>query len=217
MGEPAPINNPEDPVYKTIFDNSAVAIMVADAQERLTRWNKLTEFLTGFTSEDLSGKSVASFYPAAEWERLRKEDIRQKGMQHHFETRMIRKDGRAVDVDISITVLKDDKKRITGSIGIIRDITAKKALEEVLRLAKESAEKANKTKGAFLYKLSQEVMEPMGAISSGLAALNSTELSDEQKRVMAGLLASSETLGKMLDELYSIFKELKDEKFLKSE
>ena len=202
-------------LFKTIFENSAVAIMIADKNERLKTWNRLAEFLTGYTSEDLSMKEVAHLYPPEEWERLRRENIREKGMQHHFETRMMRKDGHIIDVDISITVLKDDKGQILGSIGIARDISQKKKIEAILVKAKEAAEKANRVKGAFLLRLSKEMVTPMGELDEAVQKLQTVKLPPGEKDVIAEVTQSASRLKTMVDEFYSIFKELKEERFLK--
>jgi len=112
--------------YRTIFENSAVAITLVDEQEQLISWNNFTEGLLEMGKDDLYLKPVSSLYPAREWEKIRAHDIRQKGMQHHLETVMVKKDGTLIDVDISLSVLKDSDGKTTGSIGVIRDITERK-------------------------------------------------------------------------------------------
>ncbi len=77
-------------IYRTVFDNSAVAITVTDENENLVFWNKFAEVVLGMDGDDLYGKPVSSLYPEEEWIRIRAQDVRQKGMQHHFETRIIR-------------------------------------------------------------------------------------------------------------------------------
>jgi PAS domain S-box-containing protein len=119
--------------YRTIFENSAVAIMMVDHEERLVSWNKFTEHLLGMAREDLLGKHVASLYPAAEWDRIRKMNIREKGMQHRLETKMIHKDGAVIDVDISLSMLQESDGSIRGSIGVVQDITERKRMEEALQ------------------------------------------------------------------------------------
>lgn len=122
--------------YRTIFDNSAAAITVCDGQERIISWNKFAEDLFGMSKDDLHMRPVSSLYSEEEWRRIRSQNVREKGMQHHLETRIQRKNGAALDIDISITVLKDASGAITGSIGIIRDITDRKKVEaEQSRLA----------------------------------------------------------------------------------
>ena len=119
-------------LYRTIFENSAVAIMMVDDQERLVSWNRFTEKLLGKTKEQLELFPVSQLYPEREWEKIRSHNIRQKGMQHHLETRMIHESGRVIDVDVSLSVLKGNDGRIEGSIGVIRDITERKQAEEQL-------------------------------------------------------------------------------------
>lgn len=119
--------------YRMIFENSAVAIMMADKEGRLVSWNQFTERLLDMTRDDLLGRSVQSLYPPSQWERICGLNIRRKGMQHHLETQMIRRGGEVTDVDISLSVLKDTDGAVTGTIGVVRDITERKRMEGALR------------------------------------------------------------------------------------
>ncbi len=150
--------------YRTIFENSAVAITMADERERLISWNKFTEDILGMDKEDLYLRPVSSLYPEGEWEGIRTHDVRQKGMQHHLETRMVRKDGRVIDVDVSLSVLKDSEGRITGSIGVIRDITERK---EADRKVKEAME----LKSQFISTVSHELRTPLTIIKEDIAII----------------------------------------------
>jgi len=150
--------------YRTIFENSAVAIMMADDQERLISWNKFTENLLGFGKDDLYLKPVKSLYPDDEWNKIRTHDVRQKGIQHHLETQMTRKNGEIIDVDVSISVLKDPEGRVTGSIGVIRDITERKDAERKLKEAME-------LKSQFISTVSHELRTPLTIIKEDIAII----------------------------------------------
>ncbi len=115
--------------YKTIFENSAVAIMLANENGQIISWNNFTENLLGMTKEDLHLKPVESMYPAEEWQKIRSENIRQKGLQHHLETKMLKKNNEAVDVSLSVSVLKNHEGEIVGSIGVIEDNTESKQIK----------------------------------------------------------------------------------------
>jgi PAS domain S-box-containing protein len=124
--------------YRTIFENSAVAIMMVDEQRQLVSWNQFTEQLLGMPGDELLGRPIQEFYPEAEWQRIQALSIRRKGMGHHLETKMIRADGAIIDVDISLSVVHDSDGRTTGTIGVVQDITERKRAEEAL-LVKDRA------------------------------------------------------------------------------
>jgi PAS domain S-box-containing protein len=148
--------------YRMIFENSAAAITLVDEQERLISWNKFTEGLLGMDGEELYLMPIQSLYPPGEWDRIRTFDVRQKGMQHHLETKMRKKDGNLIDVDISLSVLKDAEGNTTGSIGVIRDITERKQAEEKLRETME-------LKSQFTSTVSHELRTPLAALKEGLS------------------------------------------------
>jgi len=148
--------------YRTIFENSAVAITMMDEQERLISWNKFMERLLGMDGNDLYLKPIRSLYPADEWEKIRACDVGQEGMQRHLETRMLRKDGKPIDVAISLSVLSDSDGKTTGSIGVIRDITERREAEERVKEAVE-------LKSQFVSTVSHELRTPLAAIKEGVA------------------------------------------------
>lgn len=124
--------------YRTIFDNSAVAITMTDEKERIISWNKYAETLLGMNKDDLYQRPVQDLYPAEEWKKIRSQHIRKKGMQHHLETKIQTKTTELIDVDISLSVLKNHEDRIVGSIGVLKDISEQKRMEKIL---KESEQK----------------------------------------------------------------------------
>jgi len=119
--------------YRTIFENSAVAIMMVNREERLVSWNQYTERLLGMTPSDLLGRDLASLYPPLVWERIREKSVHESGMEHHLETKMVHKDGRVIDVDISLSMLHDSDGDVTGAICVVQDVTERKHMEEALR------------------------------------------------------------------------------------
>lgn len=119
--------------FRKIFEYSAVGITLADESERVISWNKFTERILSMSHDELYQKTVPSFYPHEEWEKIRSLNIRESGLIDHLETKMFKGDGSLIDVDISVSVLKAADGKITGSIAIIRDISARKATEEKMR------------------------------------------------------------------------------------
>lgn len=118
--------------FRTVFNNSAVAITLTDKNERIVAWNPFAANLLGMNENDLMNKPVKELYLPEEWMRIRDLHIRQLGMKHHLETQVLNRQNKLIDVDISISVLKDALGNITGSIGIIRDIRERKKTEAEL-------------------------------------------------------------------------------------
>lgn len=128
--------------YRMVFENSAVAITVADEALRLVSWNQVAEELLGMNRSDLFGREVRTLYPQEEWQRIHAHDILRSGGHAHMETTMIRRTGEIIDVDLSLSVLTDARGRITGSMAVARDITQRKITERALREREERLELA---------------------------------------------------------------------------
>ena len=120
-------------------------------------------------------------YPPEEWKIIRSLNIRQSGFKHHMETKIIRKDGAIIDVDLSVNILKDEHGKVIGSVGMLQDITERKRSQEMILQAKLAAEEANNAKSVFLAKMSHEVRTPMNAIIGMIDLTLDTPLTEEQK------------------------------------
>lgn len=181
--------------YRTIFENSAVAITLVDPNEKIVSWNSYTEEMLGMHREDLFGRNIKTLYPEKEWDKIREMSIRKKGMRHHFETKIFHKTGDVLDVDISISVLRDANDEVKGSIGIMQDITERKRLEHI--------------KDEFLSTVSHEMRTPMTIIREGVSQVQEGILgsvNDEQREVLNMTLESVDRLSRIINELLDISK-----------
>ncbi len=182
--------------YRTIFENSAVAISLVDEQERLISWNKFTENLLGMSREDLYLKPVKTLYPEEQWQKMRSHNIRQKGMQHHMETQVLKKNGELIDVDISLSILKNPEGKVIGSIGVIRDIVERKKAEREL---KETME----IKSQFISTVSHELRTPLASMREAVAIVSDEmagEINKEQKNFLDIAKRNADRLSRLIDE-----------------
>ncbi|NLE64605.1 MAG: PAS domain S-box protein [Elusimicrobia bacterium] len=168
-------------LFKVVFDHTAAAITVTDREERIVAWNPFAEKLLEMNREDLFNKPVCELYPEREWRKMRKLNIKKKGVLSGIMTQVMLKDGSLLDVDASISILKDAQGEVIGSIGILRDISKQKKMQEMALQAKMEAEEANHSKSVFLAKMSHELRSPMNAVIGMLDLTLDTELNDEQR------------------------------------
>ena len=81
-------------------------------------------------------------------------------MQHHLETKIRKKNDKEIDVDLSLSVLKNHEDKVIGSIGIIKDISEQKRAEKIL--------KESETKFRLLYEkapVPYHTLSPAGLIT----------------------------------------------------
>jgi PAS domain S-box-containing protein len=80
------------------------------------------------------------------------------------ELEFLRKDGTTVWGEVVVTFLRSQNGSPIGLVGVVRDFSQRKAIEEQLRHAKEAAEGASRAKSEFLANMSHEIRTPMTAI-----------------------------------------------------
>jgi PAS domain S-box-containing protein len=125
-----------------IVDSADAAIIAKDLDGRIQSCNAAAERLFGYTADELIGREVRILIPA---ERQSEEDdilarVRRGERIDHFETVRVAKDGRRIDVSLTVSPVRDDSGRVIGASKIARDITQEKQAEaERVRLLQENA------------------------------------------------------------------------------
>ena len=185
--------------FESIFENSAVAITLSDDKERIISWNRFTEQLLERTKKQLRLVSIRSLYPPEEWEKIRGQHIRQKGMQHHLETKMIKGNGQIIDVDISVSVLKDAAGNITGSIGVFRDITERKKAQE-----KDFLENQLQVKTEFVNRLSHDLRTPLTPITTLLPIVEKRVADEQVKKFVSVCIKNAEYLNDLVNDTLNL-------------
>ncbi|HET6796942.1 MAG TPA: PAS domain S-box protein [Gemmatimonadales bacterium] len=134
-----------------IVESSDDAILSKTLEGTVKTWNAAAERMYGFTSAEMIGNSIYQVVPQhlQPEEQQILERVRQGEHVAHYETVRQRKDGRQIDVSITLSPIRDQNGTITGASSIQRDITQRKRTEEALRQAAK--------------------MEAIGALAGGLA------------------------------------------------
>src|ERR1019366_1813338 len=117
-----------------IVDGSQDAIVATDNDGVVTAWNPAAEHLHGYSAEEMIGQTLARLIPpgigAGEDGILAV--VRGGGWMAPYETVRLTKDGRPVDVSLSVSPIKDASGRIVGPSRISRDITEQKRVRREL-------------------------------------------------------------------------------------
>jgi PAS domain S-box-containing protein len=120
-----------------IVENSDDAIVGKTLDGIIRSWNNGAQRLFGYTPEEAIGKPITLITPP---ERLEEEQrilatLRRGERIDHFETTRLTKDGRHVEISLTVSPVRDVSGVIIGASKIARDITDRKRAERLLREA----------------------------------------------------------------------------------
>ena len=118
-----------------IVDCCDDAIISEDLTGRITSWNRGAERIFGYTAQEAIGQPVMMLIP---------DDRREEEVQifarllrgepvDHFETIRRRKDGKLLNISLTISPVRDRQGRVIGGSKTARDITESKRAEEAIK------------------------------------------------------------------------------------
>jgi PAS domain S-box-containing protein len=115
-----------------IVESSNDAIGTISPEGIITSWNKGAEQIYGYSDEEILGKHVSIAAPPHLSDETKKlsERIKQGEIIDHYETLRLRKDGKVIDVSITLSPVYDSHGKLTAISFISRDITERKKIEE---------------------------------------------------------------------------------------
>ncbi len=120
---------------------------------------------------------------------------------------LIRKDGSKLWGEVHARLLLDKSNQPYGVLGICRDITQRKMLENELWEAKEKAEENERLKTAFLANLSHEIRTPLNIILGYVQLLDKPDLSPENReQYIDAIYNSSDHLIDIINDVLSMAK-----------
>jgi len=116
----------------SIVESSEDAILGKTLDGTIVSWNAAAERIYGYTAEEVKGKHISILAPP---DRLGELDhifdkLRRGESISHLETVRRTKDGRLIDVALTISPIRDEAEQITRASTIARDITDRKRVEE---------------------------------------------------------------------------------------
>jgi PAS domain S-box-containing protein len=119
----------------SIVESCEDAIFSKNLDGTILSWNSGAEKLFGYTAEEILGKSLSLLLPPEHLDEFPKilERIQSGARLEHYEVTRMRKDGRRVEVSVTISPIKDSAGIVVGGSTIARDITERKQGEAALQ------------------------------------------------------------------------------------
>jgi PAS domain S-box-containing protein len=197
-----------------IVASSDDAIVGKDTNGVITSWNQAAERMFGYPATEAIGRQITMIIPP---DRRHEEDtvlarIRSGQSVDHFETVRVRKDGRPVEVSITVSPIREADGTIVGASKIARDVTAQRQVErergELLvraQAARAEAEAANRAKDDFLTTLSHELRTPLNAVYGWAAMLQSGQMDEATRaRAVDSIMRNANAQVQLIDDLLDV-------------
>jgi PAS domain S-box-containing protein len=100
----------------------------------ITTWNTAAERIFGFKSTEIVGRSSRVLLPRGQRDEFRKlvARIRRGEVVQHYETSRLRNDGKRIQVSLTLSPVRDGRRRLVGFSTVARDITGERRTIDIL-------------------------------------------------------------------------------------
>jgi PAS domain S-box-containing protein len=183
-----------------IVESSDDAIISKSLDGQITSWNASARRVFGYAAEEAIGKSITMIIPPEHQheEKLILERLGRGERIEHFETVRVAKDGRRIDVSLTISPVRDRSGRVVGASKVARDISERKRMEEKLR-------EADRRKDEFIAMLGHELRNPLAPIRNVAALLRRTTAEDSASAELCLMLERQvQQMTRLLDDLLDV-------------
>lgn len=133
------LNQQKEAHLAAIVETSDDAIISKTLDGVITSWNAGAERIFGYSADEMIGQLIFKLIPGNLWneESMIQEHLRRGSRIDHYETIRITKNGKLLNVSLTISPIKDVNGNIVGASKIARDITLQKIQEVSLRESEE--------------------------------------------------------------------------------
>lgn len=157
-----------DALLAAIVGSSDDAIISKDLNGIVTSWNQGAERMFGYTAEEMIGHPIAIIAAPDRPDEMPDilARIRSGERVDHYETLRKAKDGRLVEISLTVSPILDSQGRVAGASKIARDITERKRIEKEMAANAAELAKSNAELQQFAYLASHDLQEPFRTVSA---------------------------------------------------
>lgn len=190
MAAELPDARSEHEFLASIVESSQDAVIGKNLDGLVTSWNKAAEEIFGYQAREILGQPVVVLFPpelAAE-EPMILDLVRRGERIEHYETVRVAKDGRRIDVSLTVSPIRDATGRVVGASKIARDITEQRALRT--RLAEVQNQLLHVSRlndmGQLASAFAHELNQPLSAISAYIGGTRRLIETGDTERAIEG-------------------------------
>jgi PAS domain S-box-containing protein len=202
--------------YRHIFETAANLITAVDKDGIIVDCNNRLKEILGYEKDKIVGQSITSLLHPDHHDKIftSLNKIIEEGHDYNQTYKMMRHDGRIIDVNINASAI-DNNGVFERTICIIEDITEQLQIQQELLYAKEKAEESNRLKSEFLHNMSHEIRTPMNGIMGFSNLLSEQESSNDNIKNYTSIIHNcSNQLLRIIDDILEIsILETKQQKF----
>ncbi|MFY9153042.1 MAG: PAS domain S-box protein [Prolixibacteraceae bacterium] len=175
------------------IEQNPASVVIADIQGNIEYVNKKFRSISGYTNEDLIGKTIRILKPGhtSEEEYIEIWNCLLSGNEWRGVHLNRTKDKNKYWESVLISPIKNQEGKITNYIILSEDISERKKMEEDLVSAKEKAEESDRLKSAFLANMSHEIRTPLNSILGFSDLLSDPTLDQISRKEFSTLINSS--------------------------
>jgi PAS domain S-box-containing protein len=149
-----------------VVEFSNDAIISKDLNGLVTSWNKGAERIFGYTADQMIGRPISLLAPPDRADEMPAilERIKRGERVEHFESVRRGKDGRLVNVSLTVSPILDFSGKIVGASKIARDITERVLAVESIAQQADRLARSNANLQQFSYAASHDLQEPLRTV-----------------------------------------------------
>ncbi len=198
----------EKDILTDMVKNSPDAIFSMNNDTIITSWNRGAENIYGYTSKEIIGKPIHLLVPTDQYDTVLEISTKiMPGLEiNHYETKGLNKNGKILDISVTVSPVKNSEGNVVGSFSIARDFTES---NEQQKLYQDQLLKSSQFKSEFMASMSHELRTPLNSIigfTDVILERISGEINEEQDKYLTNVKTSALHLLDLINDVLDISK-----------